>query len=194
MGVFGVLNSIPLEFEIVVYSPDNPRKRVQKITNDGDLVFPDEGIGFGIPEEGISDMRNVTDSSGGVIVLSTHSNTGPLRIHRIYENGHVGGDTLVVIDDDYSPSNIDLSLSNYPNPFNSITIVTINSPTQMKISLSLYDIIGRKVTNIINANIQKGISRFNLNFSSYSDLSSGTYFLVLKTTENMITQKITYLK
>ena len=63
--------------------------------------------------------------------------------------------------------------ANYPNPFNAETIFRFSIPVKSRVTLSMYDILGRHVADIVRQTYNPGnhTARFNGN-----NLSSGTYF------------------
>jgi hypothetical protein len=80
---------------------------------------------------------------------------------------------------------------NYPNPFNSKTIITYSIPEDTRISLKLYDVLGNEVKTIVDDFKSAGTYMDEIDSS---DLSSGSYFLNLKSNKGSITKKITVLK
>ena len=74
------------------------------------------------------------------------------------------------------PAGYSLS-QNYPNPFNAQTIIKYNLPEKAFISLSIYDLLGRKVTTLYNGISQPGAFEINWNASAYP---SGVYFARLQ--------------
>ena len=65
---------------------------------------------------------------------------------------------------------------NYPNPFNPVTIVRYTVPNNAKssrVSLNVYDILGREVRTLVNEDAVPGY--YEVSFDG-KDLSSGTYF------------------
>ena len=65
---------------------------------------------------------------------------------------------------------------NYPNPFNSETEISFNILKEGKINLSVYDLLGREVKNLINENKIKGAHKIKFNSK---DLPAGIYFFKL---------------
>ena len=67
---------------------------------------------------------------------------------------------------------------NYPNPFNPVTSISFTLPAGFNgaVSLKIFDITGREVSNLVNQNITQGIYNFQWNASKYS---SGVYFYQL---------------
>lgn len=87
------------------------------------------------------------------------------------------------------PSSI--SVSNFPNPFNSSTIIQFELAEQGNIALDLYNTIGEKIETLSDGYKQAGNYEFHFNASS---LSSGVYFIILRTHSQIISHKISLLK
>ncbi len=89
-------------------------------------------------------------------------------------------------------------LRNYPNPFNATTEIRYEVPTVSHISLTVYDMLGRKVAELVNQ--QQSAGRYSVSWGGTSNstthLSSGTYFVVMRSLDNGFTstQKIVLLK
>ena len=84
---------------------------------------------------------------------------------------------------------------NYPNPFNPVTRIKYTIPERSNVSLTVYDILGRRVATLINQ--QQNAGRYEVNFNPSLinvGLSSGIYFYTLKTDAALITKKLIYLK
>ena len=80
---------------------------------------------------------------------------------------------------------------NFPNPFNPITNIIFDLPVADYISLRVYSIRGRYVGEITNGFFLPGQYQFQFNGK---DLSSGIYFITLKSSSMNISQKIVLLK
>ncbi|MGN8224267.1 FG-GAP-like repeat-containing protein [Gracilimonas sp. BCB1] len=66
---------------------------------------------------------------------------------------------------------------NYPNPFNPTTTIHYELAEQAKVSISVFDILGRKVETLINENgVRPGYYKLNWDASRYA---SGMYIYVL---------------
>lgn len=71
------------------------------------------------------------------------------------------------------PASFDLS-QNYPNPFNPMTKINFDLAADSKVSLKVYDMLGREVYSVFNNELKTaGYYTAQLNFGS---LASGTYF------------------
>ena len=61
---------------------------------------------------------------------------------------------------------------NYPNPFNPTTKIEYALPENAKVTLKVYDIIGREVATLVNEQEQPGF--YEVNFGSFH-FASGVY-------------------
>ena len=71
---------------------------------------------------------------------------------------------------------------NYPNPFNPSTSITYALPTSELVNLSVYDLSGRKITELVNNDQNPGTYdvTWNGKNSRGENASSGIYFYQLK--------------
>ncbi len=84
-----------------------------------------------------------------------------------------------------------ISINNFPNPFNSSTVIQYIIPEESNISLDLYNSIGEKIKNLSDGFKRAGEYEVYLNANS---LASGVYFIVLRTSEHYFSHKILLLK
>lgn len=89
-----------------------------------------------------------------------------------------------------NPVGISLS-QNYPNPFNPTTMIEFSVDESQYIQLQVFDILGRKVSDIIDATLPSGTHRVSFNAEL---LSSGTYMYRLHTRNGAVTRLMTVLK
>ena len=83
-------------------------------------------------------------------------------------------DGLVSIDEENDISGYDLDVSNYPNPFNNSTVISIKSSIETEASVYLYNVAGRKISTLFDGGLNKGINKINLNAGKLK-LASGVY-------------------
>ena len=109
-----------------------------------------------------------------------------------YEYYNLSNELIIGIPQKYNIS------QNYPNPFNPTTKIDIELPFNSKVTLVVYDLLGREVKSILNNETKEaGYHTVDLNASM---LSSGTYFYKLDaksvTTGNEFSQikKMTLIK
>jgi hypothetical protein len=80
---------------------------------------------------------------------------------------------------------------NYPNPFNPVTTIKFNIPKSGVVKLSVYDMMGREVTTLVNQELLAG--RYSVDFNALS-LASGVYFYKLQAGEFTDTKKMMLIK
>ena len=80
---------------------------------------------------------------------------------------------------------------NYPNPFNPSTTIQFEIPSEQIVTISIFDVLGRKVSNIVNDRFNAGNHR--IEFQS-GELSSGIYFYRLETPNYYDTKRMILLK
>jgi hypothetical protein len=86
----------------------------------------------------------------------------------------------------------EFSLSqNYPNPFNPSTKIKFSLPKSGFVKLSVYNILGQEVANLVNEN--KSAGTYTVDFNAHS-LSSGIYFYSIKTDYSNSIKKMLLIK
>ncbi|RJQ59676.1 MAG: T9SS C-terminal target domain-containing protein [Stygiobacter sp.] len=101
---------------------------------------------------------------------------------------------LVGVENDNKEIPAQFSLEqNYPNPFNPETTISYKVQAASKVSLKVYDLLGREVVTLVDGFKQPGI--YNSTFSALrSSLTSGVYFYTLKSGYFVSTKKMVLLK
>jgi hypothetical protein len=79
----------------------------------------------------------------------------------------------------------------YPNPFNPVTNIVYDVPNDCNIELSVYDIRGRLVDQLINGYVETGSYEIRWHAEA---AASGVYFFRMVTPEKAITQKMILMK
>jgi hypothetical protein len=82
-------------------------------------------------------------------------------------------------------------LQNYPNPFNPTTTIQYSIPRDEFVKLTVYDITGKVVKELVNRHLVEGKYSVEFNGSSYS---SGTYYYKLEAGEYKKIQKMMLIK
>lgn len=90
------------------------------------------------------------------------------------------------------PYNFELH-QNYPNPFNPETVISYQLPVSGKVSLKVYDVLGREVVTLVDEFMQAGIYNSTFN-TQHSTLSSGIYFYTIRAGNFIQTKKMIILK
>lgn len=109
------------------------------------------------------------------------------RVNQLLKNrGRMGTDTEKEnIPDEY------YLYQNYPNPFNPVTTIKYDIPKPGNIELIIYDILGRKVTTLINEQKQPG--RFEVKWDA-SNVASGIYIYQVRVNDFVDSKKMILLK
>ncbi len=88
------------------------------------------------------------------------------------------------------PESYDLS-QNYPNPFNPATTIAFTIPQTEFVTLSVYNMLGEKVTDLVSKKLEAGTHRINFRLDN---LSSGTYLYKITAGEFSQAKKMVLLK
>ncbi len=104
-----------------------------------------------------------------------------------------GGITALLPVNNNIPAHYSLS-QNYPNPFNPSTKINFEIPASSSVAqtfLSVYDIMGREVTTLVNQQLSPGIYSVDWNASNYP---SGIYFCRLNSGDFSAVNKMILVK
>jgi len=82
-------------------------------------------------------------------------------------------------------------ITNYPNPFNPITKIKYEIKNAGNVSLKVFDISGKEVADLVSK--QQAVGTYEVSFDG-SNLTSGTYFYRLQTSDFAETKKMTLIK
>lgn len=131
-------------------------------------VIPFVNGSSNIRDVAIDDSNNLyaTPSSGGIFKY------------------YLGTNTAYIPQDDFL-------FNNYPNPFNNQTTFEFYLNQPGEITLSIYNILGERIEQIVKSFSDRGIYRIEW---SNNNISSGVYFCYLTTPNNSKTIKIMMLK
>lgn len=80
---------------------------------------------------------------------------------------------------------------NFPNPFNPTTKINFDVPHSSFVSLKVFDMTGKLVSELVNGTLTPGTYQFEFDAAT---LPSGTYFYKLETSEFTSTKKLILLK
>ncbi|MDP3147641.1 MAG: T9SS type A sorting domain-containing protein [Ignavibacteria bacterium] len=110
--------------------------------------------------------------------------------------GSSGSYTIGGIEDETSPQDFTL-YQNYPNPFNPETVISFQLSVSSKVSLKVFDVLGREVATLVNE--EKPAGEYQVLFnnqltSNHQLLSSGVLFYQLKVGNRLQTKSMLLLK
>jgi hypothetical protein len=145
------------------------------------LPWPEEadGDGYSLVSERTNPIGNPNDVN--YWTLSGKINGSPLQ-------NDIVSDALK--EENIAPTEYSLS-QNYPNPFNPNTTIKYSLSKQSHVTLSIYDILGRRVKLLVNEIQQAGNYRINFNAQR---LASGIYYYRIQSNDFVQTKKMVILK
>jgi hypothetical protein len=106
-------------------------------------------------------------------------------------NFYFGSQGLTGIQDAVEKPALFVLEQNYPNPFNPSTTITFELPRTSYVTLSVYDLLGRTVSVLVQQEMEAG--RHEKQFAA-SGLASGIYLYRLRTGDFVATKKMLILK
>ena len=85
---------------------------------------------------------------------------------------------------------------NYPNPFNPITTLRYDLPEQAFVTLTIFDMLGREVNQLVKGTQEAGFRRIQWNGSDNMGrpVSAGVYLYQIRADEFVHTRKMVLLK
>lgn len=99
---------------------------------------------------------------------------------------------LVSIEDDLIGKIETFSLAqNYPNPFNPSTTIKYSTETSGKVELEVFNLLGKKIATLVNANQIAG--EYSIQFNG-SGVPSGIYVYRLRSGDQVTTNRMTLIK
>ena len=147
---------------------------------DSQEVYDDEMSAFYAPNLGL--------------VLSVME--GPVPLFQTLIGAHIGGvDVLKTIDQAMTLQSYKLS-QNYPNPFNPTTTIQYELPQRSDVKIMIYDLLGRKVTTLINQTQDAGFRSVTWNATNDhgKPVSAGVYLYQIQAGDYVQTRKMVLFK
>jgi hypothetical protein len=80
---------------------------------------------------------------------------------------------------------------NYPNPFNPSTVIRYQLPVNSKVSLKIYDLLGREIATLVNEEQSAGWKEVDWNATT---VASGIYFYKIQSGSFIETKKMLLVK
>lgn len=182
-GAQAYTDSIQIWVNTTTNNPEGTRVKI------GSIVWPNGSVygRFQRYRYSLSQFSGQTIAIGFRYYMNLQDANGLLvQLDDIYVGGSVG---IENISSDI-PKSYKLS-QNYPNPFNPVTNIAFDIPKSSYAVLRVFDMLGREVAMLINEKLDAGSYRVNFDASN---LSSGTYFYSLTTSNFSQTKKLTVIK
>lgn len=164
------------------------------------IQFLDQKTGWAVGTHGTV----IKTSDGGITWQSQNNNSLGITLRSICFKGNIGwavgesGTILKTInnmtsveDNNQAIPNLFTLSQNYPNPFNPYTKIQYSVPTFCKVSLKIFDVLGREVEILIDEEKKPGVYTVEFNANK---LASGVYFYQLRAPNFVSTKKLLLLK
>ncbi len=153
---------------------------VERKSNNGDFVAIGQidGAGTSVEKHKYTFVDNSVEATKYIYRLKQFDYDGSFRYYQELE-----------VDLDI-PTTYDLS-QNYPNPFNPATTIRYAIPSDSKVTLEIYSVLGELVATLVNEVQSAG--KYSVVFDARY-LASGTYVYRLSANNTVITKKMMLLK
>jgi hypothetical protein len=174
--------SLMSNFPISVDGSIESTPAIEDIDNDGDLEIV-IGSTSGLEVIDIKSSAELMDSWS--VYRGTMQRTGVYDVSVM----SIGGKENIIPEKFYVSSN-------YPNPFNPTTRFYIDMPEAGNLSVTIYDVNGKLVKELINTYVNKGRVQSRWSGKNEFDMMSptGIYFLRVETSSNYHVQKLALVK
>ena len=113
-----------------------------------------------------------------------------------YRTGTFGASFLSINHNNESlPKEFKVS-SNYPNPFNPSTKIDVEIAKRSHLDISVFDLNGRLISNIYSNDQLPGVYTYTWSGKDKTGqlVSSGVYFIQVKSGSNLHNQKVAFMK
>ena len=160
------------------------RAKIRAIDLSGNLIF--ETSFTPMPEDASFYSMELTTDGGFILGGEVENNMYVVKTDSLGNANPIG---IVTIQNNIP---VDYQLyQNYPNPFNPTTNIKFQIAKEGFVKLSVYDILGRQVTDIFNEELKAGTYEAEWNASNYP---SGIYFYRLITDTYTQSRKMILIK
>jgi len=135
---------------------------VQRSSNSSEFVT----VGFVDGKGTVSEIQNYTFTDKKLEVGSYS--------YRLKQNDYDGtSDLSDIVEVEILTPNVFSLEQNYPNPFNPVTKIKFSLAADSKVNLTIFDVLGQEVANLISGNLAAGSHEIDFNASN---INSGVYF------------------
>mgnify|MGYP006228362371 FL=1 len=170
---------------------------------DLELVFDTNEKFINTDIEAVLDPSIITDSyeTVQIIMADHHGNEKVYDLDALQELGLyqqmavLNNITTSTDDDMFSPNGYAL-YQNYPNPFNPVTTLQYDLPENTLVNITVYDMTGKVVRNLVNSQQSTGFKsvRWNASNDNGAPASAGVYLYKIQAGDFIDTKKMILLK
>lgn len=200
IGTF--LGYTPLPVELTTFSASI---KEQSVELNWETATEVNNYGFDVERQILKQVQN--DSWEKIAFVNGHGNSNSPKYYSFTDSKiKVTGTALyrlkqIDIDGTYeysdvveanlgAPNKIELN-QNYPNPFNPTTSIQFNLPQESEVKLSVFNVLGEEVAELLNNKISAGYHSISFNGS---ELNSGIYFYKLESSNFTQIRKMMLVK
>ncbi len=166
------------------------------VMNEGGGMYSDPSVYYG-----------GGDGSGAIFIYAVDLN-GDMYNDLAVANGNLNSITILINDgsggfptdvaDDRAAALPDkyMLTQNYPNPFNPSTVIEFDIPIQSRVKITVFNMVGQKVTELVNGNYSAGSHSITWDgvSSNGQRVSSGIYFYRIVAGDFIDSKKMILLK
>jgi len=208
------IRAAPADFQVLVYDSfngTNPGNLLSTISSSADVnqwysfdidsieitAGADYFIAVMVNESYAVSYDNIGELSGrsyfsgnGVTYSDNISSYGDINIRSKISYGQLSVEDIL-----HKPNEFVLFPA-FPNPFNPVTTLRYNLPNQSPVKITIYDLLGKKVTTLISKTQDAGLKSVTWNATNDNGkpVSAGVYFYQIKAGDFVQTRKIVLLK
>jgi hypothetical protein len=169
--------------DIILINKDFTRSMQASVTIAGGITYRSgRDYGFDASHPSVTEFATLPTITGNAFTVSIP----PLSAH------HLVLSSVATTADAPDPFPGGFLLSqNYPNPFNPSTRVTCSVPSAARVTLAVYDLLGRHVMTVFDGILEPGIHEMPVDGSG---MASGTYIVRLVTPRGALSRTICLLR
>ncbi len=175
---------------------------VERLANSNVAIFHG-ALDTGVPWQGSQFMYNRLQNVGANVSLTLYEGVGHNAWSQAYAseglwswllNQH--NDAVSVSEEVIYSAETPRLAANYPNPFNPSTAIIYKVPVQTRVTLKIFDLVGREIINLLDATKSPGQyqAHWSGNDISGNRVDGGVYFCQLKAGNYTETLKMSYLR
>ncbi len=171
--------------------------RTQRIDHEGHRLWSEDVI---VTKRRLLASPQVVSDGNGCAIVCWYETPPEIGIYaqQISRNGKLGEVITTSVREKTEraiPKDIFL-FQNYPNPFNSETMIRFHLSQASHIQLKIFNLSGKEVITLLNKKIKAGEEQVKWNGRDHNgeNVSSGLYFVSLKTNEFIKTLKVLLIR
>ena len=170
---------------------------IERLTGDN-WISVGSSAAYGLESYTVQVMTEIDSSNGnsGISYFRVLSSMDEgLWISEIDSGFSLNNNSLELLDTLLNPVDFSL-LQNYPNPFNPITSLRYDLPEDALVNITIYDMMGRIVKNLLNSSQTAGYKSIQWNATNDRNkaVSAGLYLYTIQAGEFRQTKKMLLLK